>query len=101
MFSESLKYLLGVFMVESYIILGVDSHIVHVDFEPLLWEHICKDVIHECLECGGSIAETKEHDGGLKQSHGGDKGSLPLVFFSDMVDVVISPSNVKRSEGVV
>ena len=97
MFSESLKYPLDVFMVESYIILGVDSHIVHVDFEPLLWEHVCKDVIHECLECGGSIAESKEHDGGFEESHGGNESGFPLIFLSN-VNVVISPVNVKFGE---
>ena len=68
-------------MMESYIILGVDSHIIHVNFEPLLQEHVCKDVIHECLERGGSIAESEEHDSGFEESHGGDEGCFPLVLF--------------------
>ena len=97
MFPESLKYPSGAFMMESYVILGVDSHIIHVNFEPLLWEHVCKDVIHECLECGGSIAESEEHDGGFEQFHGGDEGRFPLVLFSD-ANVVISPMNVKFGE---
>ena len=37
-------------------------------------------MVHESLESGGSIAESKEHDSGLKESHGGDKRSLPLIF---------------------
>ena len=81
-------------MVEGYIILGVDSHIVHVDFKPLLWKHICKDVIHECLECGGSIAESKEHDSGFEEFHGGNESSFPLILLSD-ANVVISPTNVE------
>ena len=97
MFPELLKYTSGMFMVESYIILGVDFHIVHVNFEPLLWEHVCKDVIHECLECGGSIAESEEHDGGFNESHGGDEGCFPLVLFSN-ANVVISPTNVEFGE---
>ena len=97
MFPESLKHPSGTFMMESYIVLGVDSHIIHVNFEPFLREHVCKDVIHECLECGGSIAESKEHDSGFKESHGGDEGRFPLVLFSD-ANVVISPTNVKFGE---
>ena len=97
MFSESLEHTSSALMMESCIILGVDSHVVHVDLKPLLWEHICKDVVHESLEGGGSVAEPKEHDGGLEESHGGDESGLPLIFLSD-VNVVISPSNVKFGE---
>ena len=97
MLSESLEHTLGALMMESYIILGVDSHVVHVDLKPLLWKHICKDMVHESLEGGGSVAEPKEHDGGFKESHGGDESGLPLIFLSD-VNVVISPTNVKFGE---
>ena len=97
MFPESLKHTSGTFMVESYIIFGVDSHIVHVDLEPFLQEHVCKDVIHECLEHGGSIAESEEHDNGFEESHGGDESHFPLVLFPD-VNVVISPTNVELGE---
>ena len=80
MFSESLEYTSGVLMMESYVILGVDSHVVHVDFKPLLRKHIHKDVVHESLEGGGGIAESKEHNGGFKESHRGDESSdkIPL-----------------------
>ena len=97
MFPESLKHVSGTFMVESYIIFGVDSHIVHVDLEPFLWKHVCKDVIHECLERGGSIAESEEHDSGFEESHGGDESCFPLVLFPD-ANVVISPMNVELGE---
>ena len=97
MFPESLEYLSSAFMMEGYIVLGVDSHIIHVDFQPLFQEHIHKDMVHESLEGGGGIAKSKEHDGGFEESHGGDKGSFSLIFLSDM-DVVIAPTNVKLSE---
>ena len=97
MFSESLEYMSSAFMMEGYIILDVDSHIVHVDFKPLLWEHICEDMVHESLEGGGSVTESKEHDGGFKESHGGNEGSFPLILLLD-VNVVISPTNVKFGE---
>ena len=84
-------------MMESVIILGVDPKIVHVDFQPFFSQHVSKDVIHERLECGGSIAESKEHDGRFKDSHGGNESGFPLILLSD-VNVVISPTNVELGE---
>ena len=78
-------------------IFGVDFHVIHVDFKPLLQKHICEDVVHEGLKGGGSVTESKEHDSGFKESHGGDESGLPLIFLSD-VNVVISPTNVKFGE---
>ena len=95
MLSESLEHMSGALMMESYVILGVDSHVVHVDLKPLLRKHICEDMVHESLEGGGSIAEPKEH--GFKESHGGDESGLPLIFLSD-ANVVISPTNVEFGE---
>ena len=97
MLSESLEHTSGVLMMEGDIIFGVDSHVIHVDFKPLLQKHICKDVIHEGLKGGGSVTESKEHDSGFKESHGGDESSFPLIFHSD-ANVVISPTNVEFGE---
>ena len=97
MFSEALEYMLSMFVMEGYIILGVDSHVIHVDFKPFFCEHICEDVVHECLKSGGGITESKEHDNGFKESHGSDECGLPLVFFSDM-NVVVSPTDVEFGE---
>ena len=54
-------------------------------------------MVHECLECGGSITESKKHDSGFKQSHGGNKCGFPLVSFSN-ANVVMSPLDVKLGE---
>ena len=54
-------------------------------------------MVHECLECGGCVTESEEHDGWFKEFHGGNEGSLPLVFFSD-ANVVIPPTDVKLGE---
>ena len=97
MLSELLEHTLGVLMMEDYIILGVDTHVVHVDLKPLFWKHIREDMVHEGLEGGGSIAESKEHDSGFKESHGGNEGSFPLIFLLN-VNVVISPTNVEFGE---
>ena len=97
MFSESLEHTSGALMMEGDVIFGVDSHVIHVDFKPLLWKHICEDVVHEGLKGGGGITESKEHDSWFKESHGGDESGLPLIFLSD-ANVVISPMNVEFGE---
>ena len=97
MFPKPLEYMLGMLVMEGCIVLGVDSHVVHIDLKPLFREHIHKDMVHESLEGGRSVAEPKEHDSGFKGSHGGDEGSFPLIFFPD-ANVVIPPTNVKFGE---
>ena len=54
-------------------------------------------MVHERLEGRGSIAETKEHNGGFEETKRGDECSLPLVFFSD-ADVVKSPLDIELSK---
>ena len=49
------------------------------------------------MEHGGSIAECEEHDGGFKESHGGNESSFPLILLLD-VNVVISQMNVEFGE---
>ena len=46
---------------------------------------------------GGSITESKEHDGGFKKSHRGNEGGLPLILFSD-ANVIIPPMNIEFGE---
>ena len=54
-------------------------------------------MVHKCLECGWCIAEAKEHDGGFKESHGGDERRFPLVFLLD-ADVIVSPADIELGE---
>ena len=54
-------------------------------------------MVHEYLKGRRGIAKAKEHDSGFKQSHGGDEGCFPLVFFLD-VNVIVPPTYVKFSE---
>ena len=97
MFSESLEHMSGALMMEGDVVFGVDFHVIHVDFKPFLREHICEDVVHEGLKGGGSVTESKEHDSGFEESHGGDESGLPLIFLSD-ANVVIPPMNVEFGE---
>ena len=48
-------------MVKDEIVFGVNAHVIHVDLEPFLSNHIHTYVIHECLECMGGVREPEEH----------------------------------------
>ena len=80
MFSKILEDSSCSFVVQGEVVLSVDSHIVHVDFEPSFHYHVHTNMIHECLEGGGCIAKTEKHDSWFIQSQGGYESSLPLVF---------------------
>ena len=56
-----------------------------------------KGVIHELLEGGGRIGETKEHYGWFEESLMSNESSFPLVPIFDL-DIVISPTDVKFGE---
>ena len=81
MFPESLENASGPFMVEGEVVLGMNAHIVHIDFEPFLCNHVCANVIHERLESGGCVREAKEHNHRFVKSQGGNEGHFPLVLF--------------------
>ena len=97
MFLKLLEYMPHSFMMEIWVVLGVDAEVIHVDLQPFFPEHVGEDMVHKCLECGGCIAESEEHDGGFEESHGSDESSFPLVFFLN-TDVVVFPANVKFGE---
>ena len=48
------------------LIKGEYEEIIHVDDKPSFSNHISEEVIHEVLEYGGGVVETKEHDSGFK-----------------------------------
>ena len=75
----------------------MDTKVIHIDLQPFFSEHVSKDMVHECLQCGGCIIESEEHDGGFEEPHGSNEGSFPLVLLSN-VDVVVPPMNVKFGE---
>ena len=68
--------------------MSVDAEVIHIDFEPLLCDHIGENMVHEYLKRGWGIAKSKEHYGGFKESKGGDERSLPLIGFPNL-DVVV------------
>ena len=48
------------------LIRGEYKEVVHVDDEPSFNDHVSEGVIHEALECGRGVVETKEHNGGFE-----------------------------------
>ena len=47
---------------------GEYEEIIHVNDKPSFSDHILKEVIHEMLECGRGVVETKEHNSRFEQS---------------------------------
>ena len=76
---------------------GEYKEVIHVDDKPSFSDHILEGVIHEVLEYGKGVIETKEHDSGFKQSLMGDEGCLPLMPILD-ADIIVSPSDIKLDE---
>ena len=81
MFSESLEDSASSFVMEGEIILGVNAHVIHVDFEPFFCDHVRTDMIHKRLKGGRCVGESEEHDCWFIESKGGDERRFPLVFF--------------------
>ena len=84
-------------MVEGKVIFGVNANVVHINFQSFFYYHIGENVVHKGLERRQCVAKPEEHHCWFKKSQGGDKGSFPLVFFTN-TDVVISPPDVKFCE---
>ena len=84
-------------MVEGKVIFGVDTDVVHINFQPLFSYHVGEDVVHKGLECRWCIAKPKEYHCMSEKSQGCDEGGFPLVFLTN-VDVVIAPSDVELHE---
>ena len=76
---------------------GVNEKVVHVDDKLSFHDHIVKRVIHETLEGGGGIGETKEHHCRFEEPFMGDKGSFPLMSIFDS-DIIVSPLDVELGE---
>ena len=84
-------------MVEFEIVLGMDTKVIHVNFEPLFSDHVHKNMVHESLEGRWSITEAKEHHGQFIEAKRGDECCLPLVVFLD-TDVVVTPMDIELGE---
>lgn len=92
-FGHLLKDMFGAFFVSGSI-REEDEEIIHVDDKSSFYNYITKEVIHESLESGGGIGETKEHNSQFDKVFMGDKGSLPLVTIFNL-NIVVPPLYVK------
>ena len=97
MFPELLENSLSLFVMQGEIVLGVDAHVIHVDFEPFFCDHVCTDVVHKHLKGGRCIGKSEEHDCWFVESKGGDECCFPLVFLPKP-NVVIPTSDVELGE---
>ena len=57
--------------------------VVHVNNHHPLINELFEQLVHHSLECGGTVAQSKEHDKWFEQSMVGLKCCLPLVSLSD------------------
>jgi hypothetical protein len=73
---------------------ALNEDITEIDCHFSFSNQICKDSIHQCLECGGRVGEPEEHDTRFKKTLISDKGCLPFIAFFDL-DIVIAPTNIK------
>jgi hypothetical protein len=80
-------------------ITGEDQYVIHVDNHPSFIDLIFKDPVHEGLERGRGVTESKEHYCGFKESEFCDKCGFPAVFWVNK-DIVVSPSDVHLSEDI-
>src|SRR6266446_2771938 len=76
---------------------GVNEDVIHVADGLIVIDEGAEDVIHHCLEGGGQVAQSKEHDEGFKQSTVHGEGCLPLIPFLQS-DIVETPAEVQGSE---
>ena len=84
-------------MMEGKVIFGVNTDVIHINFQPFFCYYVGKDVVHKGLECRWCIAKPEEHHCWFKEPQGGDEGGFPLVFFMN-ADLVIAPSDIKLHE---
>ena len=76
---------------------GIDEEVIHIDEKPSFHNEISEQVVHEPLEHGRGIHESKEHNHGFEKPFVGNKGSFPLVSVFDL-DIVVSPADVELGE---
>ena len=81
-------------MMECEVVFGMDAKVIHVNLEPSFGDHVCEDMIHECLKGWWSIAKTKEHDSGFVETKRSDEHCLPLILLFDM-NIVVAPMDVE------
>ena len=70
-----------------------DEDVVQIDYDHAFRDKVLEDVVHHCLEGGGTVCKAEEHDQGFEQAAVGSEGGLPFVSFL-YPDVVKAPADV-------
>ena len=76
------------------LIQGVDQQVVHIYYQPALYDIISKEIIHEGLECGQGVAHSEEYNIEFEQPKWWGEGGLLVVLWFDE-DIVVSPTYIK------
>src|SRR5258707_4595189 len=74
-----------------------NENVIHIDNDATFCDKLSEDVIHHCLEGGGTIGQTEKHHQGFEQSLIGNESGLPFIAFLNPY-VVITPSNIQLCE---
>ena len=61
MFLETLEYFVNDFPMFGDVA-GSDGNVIEIDGNFAFCDKISEDGVHKCLECGGQVSETEEHD---------------------------------------
>src|ERR1700759_811747 len=78
-------------------VLRVNEDVIDVYRNDTFRDHVFKDLIHHCLECGRTVSKTEEHHQWLEKPSIGAESRFPLVSLFDPY-VVVTPTNVKLGE---
>ena len=76
-----------------------DEDVIQVNDNLSFIDELPENFIHHPLEGGRRVAETKEHDSGLKQAPVGPEGGFPLISLLD-TNMVVSISHIDLREDV-
>jgi hypothetical protein len=74
-----------------------NKNVIEIDCNFAFSNQICKDGIHQCLECGRRIGEPKEHDAWFEKTLVRDEGCLLFIAFFNP-DIMVAPMNIKLGE---
>src|ERR1700677_1877979 len=78
-------------------ILSKDEDVIYVDNDVSLVNEVLQDSIHHCLERGGRIGESEEHDRRFKAASISSEGGFPFISFFDS-KIVITPPEIHFGE---
>ncbi len=74
-------------------VVGIDEDVIKI-YNYGNVKHVSENIVHEVLECCGSIGESKRHETPFEGAVAGPEGCFPFVTFS-YVYKMISMSKIK------